>query len=111
MEISHCTQEKSRIQRTEKATEQDKNDKEIDIHKYSEPCMKSIKRSDVFDEPYVRKSRKKHCDWMKSSSDTYCPKLSKKYHMHQKTFDRLKKYVIDEPSVSDLPQECETLSR
>lgn len=109
MEIPYCTQEKSRIQRTEKAMEQDKNDKEIDIHKYSESCMKSMKRSDVFDESHVRKSRKKH--WMKSSSDTYCPKLSKKYYIHQKTFDRLKKYVIAEPSVSDLPQVCETLSR
>jgi len=111
MEVPYCVQEKSGIQRTEKATEQDKNDKEIDIHKYSEPCMKSIKRSDVFEEPRIRKSHKKHCDWMKSSSDTYCPKFSKKYHMHQKTSGHLKKYVIDEPSISDLPQECETLSR
>lgn len=111
MEVPYCVQEKSGIQRTEKATEQDKNDKEIDIHKYSEPCMKSIKRSDVFEEPRVKKSRKKHCDWMKSSSDTYCPKFSQKYHMHQKTFGHLKNYVIDEPSVSDSPQECETLLR
>ncbi|EFN66875.1 Dynein heavy chain 7, axonemal [Camponotus floridanus] len=111
MEVPYCVQEKSGIQRTEKATEQDKNDKEIDIHKYSEPCMKSIKRSDVFEEPRVRKSRKKHCNWMKSSSDTYCPKFSKKYYMHQKTFSHLKKYVIYEPSVSDLPQECESLPR
>lgn len=110
MEMSHCIQEKNGIQKTEKATEQDKNDKEIDIHKYSEPCMKSMKRSDVFEEPHVRKSRKKHCDWMKSSSDTYCPKLLQKY-THQKTFDYLKKYIIDKPSVPDLPQECETLSR
>lgn len=111
MEIPHCVQEKSGIQRTEKATEQNKNDKEIDIHKYSEPCMKSIKRSNVFEEQRVGKSRKKHCDWIKSSSDTYCSKFSKKYHIHQKTFDHVKKYVIDEPSVFDLPQECETLSR
>lgn len=108
MEISeNSIQEKNEIQRTEKATEQDKNDEEIDIHKYSEPYMKSIKRSDVFEEPHVKKSRKKkHCNWMKSNSDTYCPKFLQAYR-HQKTFDYLKKYITDKPSAPDLPQECD----
>lgn len=108
MENPHCIQEKDRAQRKEEV-EQSKNDKRIDISK-SEPCTGLIKQSE---EPLVRKSRKKHCNWIRSTSDTYCPnsKLLKNYHMHRKAYDRLKKYVKDEPSVFDLPQKCETLLR
>lgn len=107
MENPRCIQERDRTQRKEEV-EQSKSDKGIDIYK-SEPCTGLIKQSEG---PLVKKSRKKHCDWIKSSSDTYCPntKLFKNY-MHRKTYDRLKKYIEDETSVSDLPQKCETLVR
>lgn len=107
MESSHYIQEKDKTQRKEEVTEQDKSNKEIDVYK-SESCIELTKRSK---EPLVSKSRKKHCNWMKSTSDTYCPnsKLFKNYH--RKAYDRLEKYVKDELRTFDLSQKCETLSR
>ncbi|XP_011702284.1 PREDICTED: dynein heavy chain 7, axonemal-like isoform X3 [Wasmannia auropunctata] len=109
MENPRCVQEKDKSQSKEEVMEQDKSDKEIDIYK-SEPCTGMAKRSE---ESHVRKFRKKQCDWMKSTSDTYCPntKLLKKYHAHRKAYDCLKKYIKDESRIFDLPQKCETLSR
>ncbi|XP_025074708.1 dynein heavy chain 7, axonemal-like [Pogonomyrmex barbatus] len=104
----YCVREKDSTQREEEIVERDKSDKEIDIYK-SEPCTELMKRSK---ESLVKKSHKKHCDWMKSTSDTYCPntKLFKSYHMYQRAYDRLKKYT-DKPSFFNLPPKCETLSR
>lgn len=109
MESSRCIQEKDKTQRKEETMEQDKSDKGNGIYK-SEPSTRLTKRSDG---SLDRKSRKKHCYWMKFTSDTYCPntKLFKNYHVHWKTLDRLKKYVKDELRTFDLSQECETLSR
>lgn len=109
MEDRRCVQEKDRTQRKEEdPAKRDKSDKGIDTYK-SEPCTRMTKR---IAEPLVRKSRKKHCDWIKSTSDTYCPntKLIKNY-VYQKAYDRLEKYIKDEPKVLGLPQKCETLSR
>lgn len=109
MEKPCSMQDKDRSQRKEKVTEQDKSYKEIGICK-SEPSTELTKLSE---ESLVRKSRKKHCDWMQSTSNTYCSntKLFKNYHLHRKTYGRLKKYIKDEPRIVDLPQKCETLSR
>lgn len=109
MDSPRCIQEEDKTHREGEAMEQDKKDEEVDIYK-SEPCTGLTKRSEG---SLVRKSRKKHCDWMKSTSDTYCPntKLFKNYHAHRKAYDRLKKYVKDELQIFDLPQKCETLSR
>lgn len=110
MDSPRCKQEKDKTQRKEEATERNKSDKGIDIYK-SESCIGLTKPSEG--SSLLRKSRKKHCDWMKSTSDTYCPntKLFKSYHVHRKTYDRLKEYVKDELRTFDLPQECETLPR
>lgn len=107
MESPSYIQEKDKTQRKEEATEQDKSNKEIDTYK-SESCIGLTKRSK---EPLVSKSRKKHCSWMKSTSDTNCPntKLFKNYH--RKAYDCLEKYVKDELWTFDLSQKCETLSR
>lgn len=73
----------------------------------------SVKRSDEF-EGLLGKPRKKHCDWMKSNSDTYCPnrpKLLKVNYARRKAFGRLTTYVTDEPSAPDLSKKCEIWSR
>lgn len=108
MESPYCIQKEEEIQRKE-ATKRDKSDERTDIYK-SESCIGLTKKSGG---PLVSKSRKKHCDWMKSTSDIYCPntELFKNYHVHRKIYDRLKKYVKDELRTFDLPQKCETLSR
>lgn len=92
--------------------EKEENSKKINIHK-SEPCTRSIKRSDVFEEPFVKKSHKRHCNWIKSSSDTLCPntKFLKNNRIYQKALDRLRNHVVDEPNILDSSQKCETLSR
>jgi len=109
MENPRCIQEKNRSQKKEEVMEQDKNDKGINFYK-SELCTGLTKRSQ---KPLVEKSRKKHYDWMKSTSDTYCLNINlfKNYHAHRKTYDRLKKYIKDESRIFDLSQKCETLSR
>lgn len=105
MENLRCVQEKDK----EEIIEQDKSDEGIDIYK-SASCTGLTKQSE---ELFVRKSRKKHCDLMKSTSHTYCPntKLFKSYHVHRKTYDRLKKYIKDESEIFNLPQKCEASSR
>jgi len=108
MENSRCVQEKDKTQRKEEMG-QDKSDKGNGIYKM-EPCSRLTKRNEG---SLDRKSCKKHCSWMKSTSDSYCPnsKLFKNYHVHRKTLDCLKKYVKDELRTFDLSQKCETLSR
>ncbi|XP_011059661.1 PREDICTED: uncharacterized protein LOC105149142 [Acromyrmex echinatior] len=108
MENLRCVQEKDKSERKEEIIEQDKSDERIDIYK-SESCTGLTKQSK---ESFVGKSRKKHCDWMKSTSHIYSSniKLSKSYHAHQKTYDRLKKYIKDEPEICNLPQKCEASS-
>ena len=87
------------------------NDEKINIHK-SESRTRSIKRSDVFEEPLAKESHKRHCDWTKSSSDTLCPNIKfAKNHVYQKALDRLRNYVTDGPNILDSSQKCETLSR
>nr|XP_012232176.1 PREDICTED: dynein heavy chain 7, axonemal-like isoform X1 [Linepithema humile] len=105
MDISYHIQEKNRMQ------EKEENNKQINIYK-SEPCTRSIKRSDVFEE-LVKKSHKRHCNWMKSSSDTLCPnaKFLKNNRVYQKALDRLKTYATDEANILDSSEKCETLSR
>ncbi|KYN09877.1 Dynein heavy chain 7, axonemal [Trachymyrmex cornetzi] len=108
MESPRCVQEKDRSQRKEEIIEQEKSNEGIDIYK-SESCTGLTKQSE---KSFIRKSRKKHCDWMQSTSHTYCPntKLFKSYHVHRKTYDRLKKYIKDEPEIFNLSQKCEALS-
>lgn len=109
MESPRYVQEKDKTQRKEDVTEQHKSDREkIDIYK-PESYIRLTERSEG---PITSKSHKKHCNW-KSTSDTYCPntKLFKNYHVYRKAYDRLEKYVKDEPRTFDLPQKYETLSR
>lgn len=100
-----------RVKKKEETTKHNENDAEINVRK-SEPGVRSIKRNDAFEEPF-RKSHKKHCHWMKYSSDTYCPniKFLKTNRVHRRDFDRLRNYVMSEPNISDLSRERETLSR
>ncbi|XP_019889672.2 uncharacterized protein LOC109611478 [Ooceraea biroi] len=108
----HCTKERKIHKKQEEATKQDKNDKKINIHQL-ELCTQSIKRSNEFGEQPVKKARKKHCSWIKFSSDDYClnTKFAKHNRAYEEVFNRLKNCISDESGISDLSQECKTSSR
>lgn len=114
MEIPYDVQRIKRNKRKAETTEQDKNNTEINVSK-SEPDTRSINQSDAFEEPLRKSGKKRHCDWMKHNSDMYCPniKFLKSNRTHRKTLDRLRDYIMSEPSiVFDWSQECEApLSR
>lgn len=93
--------------RKKSSAKEDKKQDECDekVHSIGKPesRVKSIKRSDEF-EPH-RKSHKRHCEWIKSKSDMYCPniKFLKDNGEHRKI---LRNYVKDKSSVFDFSREC-----
>lgn len=104
--------EKNRMMKKEEIMEEDNDNRTNNICK-SGSCIQSVKRSDEFEE-LLKISHKKHCNWMKSNSDVYCSnklKLLQTNYVHRKAFDRLRNYIMDEPSTFDLSKKYETSMR
>jgi len=114
MDILRCTK-KRKIIRENEVTEENKRDK--DIHQ-SELCTQSIKQSEEFYEQdrETFKMLEKHCNWIKFNSGDYSltqftRSSFKRRQAYKETFDRLKKYILDELNVCDSSQECKVSPR
>lgn len=82
--------------------EQDEHNEKVNSISKSKLRVRSTKLNDGEFEQPCRKLRKKHCDWIKSNFDTYCPniKFLKENYMHSET---LKNYFMDKSSISYFP--------
>ncbi|XP_014483234.1 PREDICTED: uncharacterized protein LOC106748853 [Dinoponera quadriceps] len=104
METSHHTRKVNSIKEDK---EQDEHNEKVNSISESKSRVRSIKPNDEFEQPH-RKSRKKHYDWMRHNSVTYCPKFLKDDDVHRETS---RDCLTDKSCIFDFPREDETLLR